>query len=254
MQRLAAALAILIPVVGAASAADRLVPDFPEPGQRIRLVIDTDAACEIDDLYALALAVTAQDRFDIEGFVAAHFGDAGGPDGIDRSYEQIKTVLEKAGLADKFPVKRGAPPFQYSAVAPEAEGVDFIIERALADDQTWATLPSSWIPRSATAKSSTLRTWNGICGTSPRSPTGEFGACTRSTGIAHLSCFTSGLPAGQAGTSCAYSTSRWQDATVTIGGRQQHAALTAGRPAPASPGRWVPAAQSCEVRRGLRFA
>jgi len=29
----------------------------------------------------------------------------------------------------------GAPPFQYSAVAPEAEGVDFIIERAFAEDR-----------------------------------------------------------------------------------------------------------------------
>lgn len=122
-------------LVCATPAADRAVPDFPAAGQKVRLLIDTDAACEIDDLYALALAVTAQDRFEIEGFVAAHFGDAGGPEGIQKSYDKINVILEKAGLAGRFPVNRGAGPFQYSAVPPEAEGVDFIIERALAADR-----------------------------------------------------------------------------------------------------------------------
>lgn len=126
---------LLLTLVNVNRSADRVVPDFPAPGERIRLLIDTDAACEIDDLYALALAVAAQDRFDIEGFVGAHYGDAGGPEGIEKSYEQIKAVLDKAGLAGRFPVKRGAPPFQYSAVAPEAEGVDFIIDRALDDEK-----------------------------------------------------------------------------------------------------------------------
>jgi inosine-uridine nucleoside N-ribohydrolase len=135
MRRLLGTLTVFIMLVGSARTADRVVPDFPEPGQRIRLIVDSDAACEIDDLYALALAVTAQDRFDIEGFVGAHYGDAGGPEGVEKSYEQIRTILEKAGVAGKFPVKRGAGPFQYSAVAPEAEGVDFIIERALAEDK-----------------------------------------------------------------------------------------------------------------------
>ena len=127
--------AVLMVVSGTLSAAARMVPEFPRPGARIRLLIDSDAACEIDDLYALALAVTAQDRFDIEGFVAAHFGDAGGPDGIEKSFVIMQTVLEKAGVKGRFPVKRGAPPFQYSAIAPDAEGVDFIIERALANDK-----------------------------------------------------------------------------------------------------------------------
>jgi purine nucleosidase len=125
---------LLATLGGGASAEERLVPRLPDPGERIRLLIDTDAACEIDDLYAIALAVTSPDRFDIEGFVAAHYGDAGGPEGIRRSHELIETVLEKAGLAGRFPVMDGAPPFQYSAVAPESEGVDFIIKRALADD------------------------------------------------------------------------------------------------------------------------
>ncbi|MBI5388263.1 MAG: nucleoside hydrolase [Verrucomicrobia bacterium] len=118
-----------------APAAERVVPQLPPPGERVRLLIDTDAACEIDDLYAIALALASQDRFKIEGFVAAHFGDAGGPRGIEKSVAAVHALLEKAGLAGRFPVKRGAPPFQYSTVPVEADGVDFIIERALAADE-----------------------------------------------------------------------------------------------------------------------
>src|SRR5689334_8354311 len=77
-------------------AAERAVPQLPPPGERIRVLIDTDAACEIDDLYAIALALASQDRFKIEGFVAAHFGDSGGPQGIEKSAAAIKTVQEKA--------------------------------------------------------------------------------------------------------------------------------------------------------------
>ena len=93
--------AALLPSVGL-HAAERRVPSLPPAGQQIRLIVDTDAACEIDDLYAIALSVFAPERFDIEGFVAAHFGDASGPDGIEKSFRLVNTVLDKAGLAGKF--------------------------------------------------------------------------------------------------------------------------------------------------------
>ena len=115
-------------------AAERRVPAMPAAGERIRVVIDSDAACEVDDQYAIALALLSPERFEIEGFVAAHFGDAGGPEGIDKSFREIETVLAKAGMKGKFPVKRGAHPFRYSQVPVESEGVDFLIERALAGD------------------------------------------------------------------------------------------------------------------------
>lgn len=108
------------------------MPSLPKEGESIRVIIDTDAACEIDDLYAIALAVISTDCLNIEGFVGAHFGDSGGPDGIERSVQAINTVLEKANMTGKFPVKKGSPPFQYSQVPVESEGVDFIIEHAKA--------------------------------------------------------------------------------------------------------------------------
>jgi len=87
---------------------DGCVPEIPPPGERIRLILDTDAANEVDDQYAIALAILSPERFDIEGFVASHFGDRGGPGGIDASAKEIESVLEKGGVLGKFPVKRGA--------------------------------------------------------------------------------------------------------------------------------------------------
>ncbi len=123
---------VLSPIV--CQCEERKVPQFPPQEETLRVIIDTDAACEIDDLYAIALALLSTDRFEIEGFIGAHFGDAGGPDGVNRSIKAIKTVMEKAGMAGKFPVKRGADPFQYSEVPVESEGIDFIIDRAMNGD------------------------------------------------------------------------------------------------------------------------
>lgn len=111
--------------------ADRRVPEFPGADEKIRLLIDTDLANEIDDLYALALVLACQDRFDIEGIVAAHWGDAGGPGGLDASYDLILEFLQVAGLEEKIPVYKGSHPFRYSAQIEPSEGVDFIIERAM---------------------------------------------------------------------------------------------------------------------------
>lgn len=116
--------------------ADRLVPELPPAGERIRLVIDSDAANEIDDLYAIALAVTSPERFEIEGFVATHFAasaaGADGPASTEKSYQAIKELLEVAGLAGHYPIARGAHPMQYFGWPSEGEGVDFLLERARA--------------------------------------------------------------------------------------------------------------------------
>lgn len=120
---------------------DRQVPTIPPPGQRIRLVLDTDAKNEIDDQWAIALAILSPERFAIEGFVGANFdNERGGPDGVERSAREIELVLEKAGMAGRWPVLRGSHPMRYQFEPSESEGVDFIIERALAatpEDPLW---------------------------------------------------------------------------------------------------------------------
>jgi hypothetical protein len=117
---------------GALCWGQRPAAPWPPPAGPLRLIIDSDTANEIDDQFAIALALGFPDKLQLEGIVAAHFGDAGGWRGLDRSMEEAARVLEKAGLAGKIPVKRGAAPIQYSDRMPTSEGVDFIIERALA--------------------------------------------------------------------------------------------------------------------------
>ncbi len=110
---------------------DRRVPELPPTDARIRVIIDTDAGCEVDDQYAIALALLSPERFRIEGFVSQQWGS---PDTLDRSVEEIGRVIEKAGMAGRFPVHRGAPPLQWIDVPERAEGVDFIVETALTSD------------------------------------------------------------------------------------------------------------------------
>jgi purine nucleosidase len=124
-------------------AKQRLLPVIPPKDQKLRVIIDTDARNEIDDIWAIALAVLSPERFQIEGFVAANYDNenpGGGPASIETSVRAIEMVLEKAGLAGRFPIKRGSPPMRYQFEPSESEGVDFIIEKAMAsslEDPLW---------------------------------------------------------------------------------------------------------------------
>jgi len=121
----------------------RQLPEIPPKGWRIRVIFDTDMKNEIDDIWAIALAVRASDRFQIEGFVAASFDNQrpeADPDSIEASAREVETILAKAGLAGKYPIKRGAPPLRYQYEPSESEGVDLIIAKAMAstpDDPLW---------------------------------------------------------------------------------------------------------------------
>ncbi|MHC4511329.1 MAG: nucleoside hydrolase [Planctomycetota bacterium] len=124
-------------------ARSRKVPKIPPKGQRIRVIFDTDARNEIDDIWALALVALSPERFKIEGFVAANFDNnrpEAGPDSIEASFNEVNTILAKAGLAGRWPVLRGSPPMRYKFEPSESEGVDFIIERAMQsapEDPLW---------------------------------------------------------------------------------------------------------------------
>ena len=121
----------------------RKVPKIPPKGERLRVIIDTDAKNEIDDVWAIALAILSPERFKIEGFVAANFDNnrpEAGPDSIDASFKEIKTILSKAGLTGKWPILRGSSPMRYKFEPSESEGVDFIIKKAMEstpEDPLW---------------------------------------------------------------------------------------------------------------------
>jgi inosine-uridine nucleoside N-ribohydrolase len=121
---------------------DRVVPQIPPPGQRLRVIIDSDAKNEIDDQWALALAILSPERLQIEGFVGANFANSfsEGPDSVEQSAREIELILEMAGMAGRWPVLRGSHPMQYPHIPSKSEGVDFIIERAMAgshEDPLW---------------------------------------------------------------------------------------------------------------------
>lgn len=120
---------------------DRVVPTIPAVGEQLRVVIDTDAKNEIDDQWAIALAVLSPRRFDIQAFVGANFDNAqGGPCGIERSVREVELVLAKAGMAGRWPVLHGSHPLRYRCEPSPSEGVDCIIDLAKAsspDDPLW---------------------------------------------------------------------------------------------------------------------
>ena len=73
----------------------RPILEKPSADKKIRIIIDTDAKNEVDDQWAIALALLSSDRFEIEGFVAANFDNShGGPESIDKSFDEIMLMLE----------------------------------------------------------------------------------------------------------------------------------------------------------------
>lgn len=123
-------LIALFLIAGLVSIAQNGVNRWPADGSKLRVIVDTDAANEVDDQWAMALALGYPERLQIEGFVAAHYGDRGGVNGIEKSYHHILEVLEYAGMKNKFVVKKGSDPITYKNKINESEGVDFIISTA----------------------------------------------------------------------------------------------------------------------------
>lgn len=112
-----------------------IVPEIPPKEEKIRVIFVSDATNEIDDVWALSLALLYPERFDIEGFVGSNYDHTHsgiGPESIASSVAEIRRLQELAGMKDKYPVYPGAHPMQYEFAPGQSEGVDFIIERAMA--------------------------------------------------------------------------------------------------------------------------
>lgn len=128
--------------------AQRLVP--PAPGRALRIVIDTDAANEIDDPFALAWALLRPERLRIEGLYAAPFSFAhrrallphapaeAAPfctpaEGMARSVDAIHRVLDVLGIADDARVQRGSTGYLHDLSKPlKSDAADHLIATARA--------------------------------------------------------------------------------------------------------------------------
>ncbi|MGN0369651.1 MAG: nucleoside hydrolase [Butyrivibrio sp.] len=99
--------------------------------KKIRVIIDTDAACEADDQYAIAHALMTQ-KFLIKGICAEHIK---GPGSEQLCYEEIKRVLNYMDRED-VPIYHGAyGPIEDTANPPSSEAADFIISEAMTESK-----------------------------------------------------------------------------------------------------------------------
>lgn len=101
------------------------VPDY----KKIRVIIDTDAACEADDPFAIVQGLLSP-KLIVKGILAEHFN---APDSMEKSYQEIKTILECMGI--------GNVPAFHGQEGPMggndelSEGVRFLIDEALREDE-----------------------------------------------------------------------------------------------------------------------
>ncbi len=99
------------------------------PNKIKRVIIDTDAACEADDPFAIAHALMCK-KLDVVGITAAHFSQEGS---VQKSYDEVLTVLDAMGL--DVPVYMGCEcalgKLKSETLSPAAE---FIIAEALKND------------------------------------------------------------------------------------------------------------------------
>jgi len=110
----------------------RRLPRPPEADARLPLLIDTDVGTEIDDQYAIALALCCPDRFDLVGIAGCYFHDE--PDSPAECVRQARNLLELAGRPDACPVARGCDPLSWTDRPMDGEAVELIIESARGRD------------------------------------------------------------------------------------------------------------------------
>lgn len=101
--------------------------------KRIRVIVDTDAACEADDQFAIVHALLTP-RFIVKGIIAEQFSGRNDDNSVDRSYNEIQKLLKLMNI-DGITVAKGCRKSLESELdAPDSEGVQLIIEEALRDD------------------------------------------------------------------------------------------------------------------------
>ncbi|MCR4791587.1 MAG: nucleoside hydrolase [Lachnospiraceae bacterium] len=100
--------------------------DVPEY-KKIRVIIDTDAACEADDPFAIVQGLLSP-KLVVKGIVAEHFREAGS---MEKSHEEIKTILDAMDMdVPVFHGQRGP----LDADDELSEGSAFIVSEAMKEE------------------------------------------------------------------------------------------------------------------------
>lgn len=98
--------------------------------KKLRVIVDTDAACEADDPFAIAHALLSP-KFIVKGIIAEHFKEKGS---MEKSYREIETILDAMDMSKEIPVYRGQKG-PLLTDEEESEAVKFIIDEALKEDE-----------------------------------------------------------------------------------------------------------------------
>ncbi|MCQ2520608.1 MAG: nucleoside hydrolase, partial [Lachnospiraceae bacterium] len=96
--------------------------------KKVRVILDTDAACEADDPFAIVHALLSP-KLLVKGIIAEHFNVEGS---MMKSYREIETILEAMDIS--VPVYKGqeGPMDEYIKAS---EAIQFIREEALKEDE-----------------------------------------------------------------------------------------------------------------------
>ncbi len=101
--------------------------------KRVRVIVNTDAANEADDQYAIVQALLTP-KLDIRGFVATHFGTHRTDTSMEQSYDEIRRILQLMGMSEDYRVYRGSTG-RFNPDDPViSEGARFIVDEAMRDD------------------------------------------------------------------------------------------------------------------------
>ena len=106
------------------------------PTGKVRMVLDTDTYNEIDDQFAVAMALLAPEKLKVEALYAAPYlnNRSSGPgDGMEKSYDEILRLLERLHVPSAGLVFRGSTTYLTGREQPERSPAALdLIEKAMA--------------------------------------------------------------------------------------------------------------------------
>lgn len=108
-------------------------PLYQIPKQKcVRVIIDSDAACECDDQIAIVHALMSE-KVKVCALTAEHFGE-NVSETMEKSYQEMKKVTELMEI-DDIPILRGeSKTINSESDSPLSEGAEFMIKEAMKED------------------------------------------------------------------------------------------------------------------------
>lgn len=112
--------------------------EVPE-SKKLRVIVDTDCACEADDQYAVAHQLMTP-KIEVMGITAAHFGTRFGNASVaataQKSFDEAQKVVDLMGLHDDVKVYHGCAETLPDEKTPvDSEASRFIVEEAMREDE-----------------------------------------------------------------------------------------------------------------------